>query len=79
MTKRQRMVKKSLPKGSGQSGQSSDTVVCIAMAPGSAGGRGPGSLPQPFIEFSGRGVGTEPIKAVGGRISWMFSAFNIEP
>lgn len=77
MTKRQWMVKKSLPRGSGQSGQSSDAVVCIAMAPGSAGRRGPSSLTP--LGFSGRGVGTEPLKAAGGRISWMYSAFYIEP
>lgn len=62
-----------------RSGQSRDKVFCIAMAPGSAGGQGLSSLPQPSIKFSGRVVGMEPRKAAGGRISWMYSAFYIDP
>lgn len=51
------MLKESLPR---RSGQWNDKVICIAMAPGSAGGRGLGSLPQHSLEFSGRVVRTEP-------------------
>lgn len=51
------MLKESLPR---RSGQWSDKAVCIAMAPGSAGGWGLSSLPQHSLEFSGRVVRTEP-------------------
>lgn len=70
------MVKESLPR---RSGESSDKVVCIAMAQGSAGGQGLGCPPQPSIEFSEGVLGMEPVKAAGGRISWMYSAFSTDP